>query len=142
MGSSDNFFSDIISLAINWNNYLDPNVDEDELIEDGLRMDEFMGTMYAAFGLLPLLSFLLNLQTITTPPALSVINLDILPLPHPEILSPSGDWPLSSNNAASASNKCSRTVSADDMNVDITLPSVPASNSVPSVPSGLPKVAC
>ncbi|CAG8735275.1 6563_t:CDS:1, partial [Rhizophagus irregularis] len=53
MGSSDNFFSDIISLAINWNNYLDPNVDEDELIEDGLRMDEFMGTMYAAFGLLP-----------------------------------------------------------------------------------------
>ncbi|PKC60691.1 hypothetical protein RhiirA1_467685 [Rhizophagus irregularis] len=89
-----------------------------------------------------LLSFLLNLQTITTPPALSVINLDILPLPHPEILAPSGDWPLSSNNAASASNKCSRTVSADDMNVDITLPSVPASNSVPSVPSGLPKVAC
>ncbi|CAB4460967.1 uncharacterized protein OCT59_000617 [Rhizophagus irregularis] len=56
MGSSDNFFSDIISLAINWNNYLDPNVDEDELIEDGLRMDEFMGTMYAAFGLLPVLS--------------------------------------------------------------------------------------
>ncbi|CAB5295577.1 unnamed protein product [Rhizophagus irregularis] len=41
----------IISLAINWNNYLDPNVDEDELIEDDLRIDEFMDTMYAAFGL-------------------------------------------------------------------------------------------
>ncbi|CAB4397655.1 unnamed protein product [Rhizophagus irregularis] len=35
MGSSDISFGDIISLAINWNNYLDPNVDDDELIKNG-----------------------------------------------------------------------------------------------------------
>ncbi|GBC18659.2 hypothetical protein GLOIN_2v1762475 [Rhizophagus irregularis DAOM 181602=DAOM 197198] len=52
LGFSDITFDDIISLTINWNNYLDPNADEDDLIEDDLRMDEFMGTMYAAFGLL------------------------------------------------------------------------------------------
>ncbi|CAB4384505.1 unnamed protein product [Rhizophagus irregularis] len=55
MGFSDNFLGDIISPAINWNNYLDPNVDEDELIEDDLKIDEFIGKMYAACGL-PLVS--------------------------------------------------------------------------------------
>ncbi|CAG8585690.1 4547_t:CDS:2, partial [Rhizophagus irregularis] len=55
-GSSDNFFGDIITPTINWNNYLDPNVNEDELIEDDLKMDEFLDSVYAAFGLPSVLS--------------------------------------------------------------------------------------
>ncbi|PKK77390.1 hypothetical protein RhiirC2_706614 [Rhizophagus irregularis] len=74
----------------------------------------------------------------TTPLAPSVINPDILPLPHPDTLSPSEDWLLSPNNTAGAPNKCSRTVSDDAMNVNITSPVTPASNLVSSVPSGLP----
>ncbi|CAG8769296.1 uncharacterized protein OCT59_021842 [Rhizophagus irregularis] len=56
MGFSDNFLGNIISPAINWNNYLDPNVDEDKLIEDDLKIDEFMDKMYAACDLSPVSS--------------------------------------------------------------------------------------
>ncbi|PKK58063.1 hypothetical protein RhiirC2_796923 [Rhizophagus irregularis] len=51
-------FDETISLSINWNKYLDPNVDKDELIEDDLRMDEYLGTLYAACGLPPVSSTL------------------------------------------------------------------------------------
>ncbi|EXX59709.1 hypothetical protein RirG_186640 [Rhizophagus irregularis DAOM 197198w] len=74
----------------------------------------------------------------TTPSAPSVINPDISSLPHPDTSSPSGDWLLSPNNTAGAPNKCSRTVSDDAMNVDITSPVTPVSNLISSVPSGLP----
>ncbi|PKK61613.1 hypothetical protein RhiirC2_718297 [Rhizophagus irregularis] len=74
MSSSDIFFGDIISLAINWNNYLDPNVDEDELIENDLRIDEFMDTMYAAFGL-PLV-----LSTLSRPSSPVLVSYDDISL--------------------------------------------------------------
>ncbi|PKC55060.1 hypothetical protein RhiirA1_403166 [Rhizophagus irregularis] len=75
------------------------------------------------------------MTTLTAP---SVINPDIsLPL-RSEVLAPSGDCLLSSNNAADASNKYLCTVSADDINVDTTLPSVPTSGPGFNTPSGLP----
>uniref|UniRef100_U9TJU7 Uncharacterized protein n=1 Tax=Rhizophagus irregularis (strain DAOM 181602 / DAOM 197198 / MUCL 43194) TaxID=747089 RepID=U9TJU7_RHIID len=51
MSSSDISFDNIISPAINWNKYLDPNVDEDDLIEDDLLIDEFLSTMYTECSL-------------------------------------------------------------------------------------------
>ncbi|GBC44321.2 hypothetical protein GLOIN_2v1785090 [Rhizophagus irregularis DAOM 181602=DAOM 197198] len=74
----------------------------------------------------------------TTPPAPSVINPDILPPPCPIASTPSGDRPLSPTNTASAPNKRTRTVSDDAMNVDITSPSAPAPTFTSTVPSGLP----
>ncbi|PKK56290.1 hypothetical protein RhiirC2_800344 [Rhizophagus irregularis] len=74
----------------------------------------------------------------TTPPAPSVINPDIQPLPHPVISAFSGNRPLSPTNTVGVPNKRSRTVSEDVMNVDITSPSAPAPNLIFTVPSGLP----
>ncbi|PKC67888.1 hypothetical protein RhiirA1_457866, partial [Rhizophagus irregularis] len=74
----------------------------------------------------------------TTPPAPSVINPDIPPPPRPITSTPSGDRPLSPTNTAGASNKRTRTVSDDAMNVDITSPSAPAPTLTSTVPSGLP----
>ncbi|CAB4397050.1 unnamed protein product [Rhizophagus irregularis] len=85
-------FSDIISSINNWNKYLDPNVDEDELIEDDLRMNEFMGKMYAAFGLPPVLS------TISRPSSPILVTYDNMSL---IFLSDSDDEPLDSDDESS-----------------------------------------
>ncbi|EXX58264.1 hypothetical protein GLOIN_2v1785090 [Rhizophagus irregularis DAOM 181602=DAOM 197198] len=74
----------------------------------------------------------------TTPPAPSVINPNIPPPPRPVVSTPSGDRPLSPTSTAGASNKRSRVVSDDAMNVDITSPSASASNLIFTAPSGLP----
>ncbi|PKY45571.1 hypothetical protein RhiirA4_460191, partial [Rhizophagus irregularis] len=65
-------------------------------------------------------------------------------LPRPIASTPSGDRSLSSDNSAGAPNKRSRTVIADDMDVEpttttaTTTPSDPVSGLVSTVPSGLP----
>ncbi|PKC01452.1 hypothetical protein RhiirA5_381717 [Rhizophagus irregularis] len=68
----------------------------------------------------------------------SIINPDILLPPRPDTSAPSGDRLLSPTNTVSAPNKCSRTVSDDAMNVDITSPSAPAPNFISTIPSGFP----
>ncbi|PKY63628.1 hypothetical protein RhiirA4_493342, partial [Rhizophagus irregularis] len=79
----------------------------------------------------------------TTPPAPSVINPDVPPPPRPIASAPSGDRSLSPDNSAGAPNKRSRTVTADDMDVEpttTTTPSTPGpvSGFISTVPSGLP----
>ncbi|EXX70230.1 hypothetical protein RirG_089350 [Rhizophagus irregularis DAOM 197198w] len=74
----------------------------------------------------------------STPPAPSVINLDIPPPPRLITSTPSGDRPLSPTTTAGALNKRSRIVTDDAMNVDITSPSAPAPTLTSTVPSGLP----
>ncbi|PKY54937.1 hypothetical protein RhiirA4_427137 [Rhizophagus irregularis] len=89
-----------------------------------------------------LLSSLRTYKTMTTPRVPSVINSDVLLLPHPDISAPAGDRPLSPSNDASAPNKRTRTVSSDDMEVETTTTTTttsgPASGLVSTVPSGLP----
>ncbi|CAB4407460.1 unnamed protein product [Rhizophagus irregularis] len=74
----------------------------------------------------------------TTSTAPSVINPDIPPLPRPEVLASPEDCSLSPENSASAPNKCSRTVSANNMDIETTSPSTPAFGSAPNNSSGLP----
>ncbi|PKY61648.1 hypothetical protein RhiirA4_486918 [Rhizophagus irregularis] len=79
----------------------------------------------------------------TTPPAPSVINPDIPPPPCPIASAPSEDRSLSPDNSAGAPNKRSRTVLADDMEVEpttttTTTTSDPVSGLVSTIPSGLP----
>ncbi|CAB4418134.1 unnamed protein product [Rhizophagus irregularis] len=56
-GSSDIFSSDIVSPAINWDTYLDPDVDEADSIEEDRLMDEFMERLYAECSLPPVSSY-------------------------------------------------------------------------------------
>ncbi|PKK58062.1 hypothetical protein RhiirC2_796922 [Rhizophagus irregularis] len=74
----------------------------------------------------------------TTPPAPSVINPDILPPPRSDTSAPSGDQPLSPTSITGTPNKHSRTVFDNATNVDITSLSAPAPNLISTIVSGLP----